>query len=370
MTTGKIIGDRDLALIDQGVQLLPYNLFSGQGDCLSKVNPITEPLASSERAKLLLAAAGRLEKVADAKVEFVPLLQTTREGGTRTFSGMDLMSMQQNPEQLWRAADKGADNGFVLAGERIVTAAIVSGKFKSAFPDGLPGAATNGGDNVDPKDGEKPDAKDGEKPDAKDGEKKPAEPKHLKEAVAENSVVIVADVDVISSGRMFVNPPNSFPPDQFSNKELLLNALDYLGGSGELMSIRSRAPARREFDHIESIRREAAKRTQDKVDSIKREIESFQATLSDLNSKATEKNVGVLQGEALQQQREAKKKIAAKERELRDVQRGAVEEVESVKWHAQLFNAVGMPLLVGLIGLVLWIVSLSRRSKKMREDMA
>ena len=37
---------------------------------------------------------------------------------------------------------------------------------------------------------------------------------------------------------------------------------------------------------------------------------------------------------------------------------------------AEFINTLGMPLLVALIGLILWIVSITKRSQKMREDMA
>ena len=69
-------------------------------------------------------------------------------------------------------------------------------------------------------------------------------------------------------------------------------------------------------------------------------------------------------------QREAQKRVNQKQRELREVQREARESVDSVKASAEFINTLGMPLLVALIGLILWIVSITKRSQKMREDMA
>ena len=75
---------------------------------------------------------------------------------------------------------------FVVTGTRLACAVVASGKFKSAFPDGLPGGADSGAEA----------AKEGEEP-----EKPPA---HIQEAAEANSVVVIADVDFIGNNFIIV----------------------------------------------------------------------------------------------------------------------------------------------------------------------
>ena len=59
-----------------------------------------------------------------------------------------------------------------------------------------------------------------------------------------------------------------------------------------------------------------------------------------------------------------------KKRELNDSKRESSEEEETVKSMAMWFDTLGMPALVALIGLILWIIRVIKRSNQMREDMA
>lgn len=343
MLTGKIVGDKEIALLAGGrVALLPYLQFQGAKNSFSEHSVITEPLFAQKTSQMLLISAGSIETLPNLPdIKVVPLLQTTETGGLRKFDGMIEMMTRQDPGKLWAApSSPDSDDGYVVLGKQLHCAVVATGKFKTAFPDGFAGAK-----------------------DAKDGQ-----PAHLNEATEANSVVFVADVDFISNN--VVQPPSSFFGGQFANKVFLLNALDFLGGSGDLMGIRSRASARREFTYIKEIERQAAEATQNKVTAINDEIAKFQQEVNEISSKMTGDNVGALQGEQYERQRKAQKMVNQKNRELREVQREARESVDSVKASAEFLNTLGMPLLVALIGLILWIVSITKRSQKMREDMA
>ncbi|MCB9869099.1 MAG: Gldg family protein [Planctomycetes bacterium] len=354
MTPGKIVGDRAIAGMRGNTKLMPYNIFTQTEDCFNKNEVVSEPLSAEKESKVLTGYVGQLEKVDGTKVDVQPLIQTSSTGGTRKFGNMDMMSLQAQPEKLWLPPGEGNPDGFELAGKPVVVAMRMRGKMPSAFADGKPKslADTNGSD---PKKDDKADKKD-------------KKSEHRKESSDAAAVVVIADVDMISNN--MVVQPQSFFGSPYANTAVVLNALDFLNGSGDLMSIRSRSAGRREFDRIKEIERRAADRTSDKVSQINREIETLQKKMRELQDKATEKNVGQLRGEALQQERETQRVIAKKKKELRDVQAKARDEVESVKRAAEVANVMGMPLLVFLIGLVLWLGSLFKRSNKMREDMA
>ena len=119
-----------------------------------------------------------------------------------------------------------------------------------------------------------------------------------------------------------------------------------------------------------AIEKRAAEKTLKKENQNNKEIQDYQKKLNELRDQATKKNVGLLQGQALEQESETKKNILKKKRELREVKREAREAVESVQFRAQLFNVGGMPLLVILIAIALWFVRMSKRTRQMQEDMS
>ena len=156
----------------------------------------------------------------------------------------------------------------------------------------------------------------------------------------------------------------------YSNRAFLPNCLDFLSGSSDLVNIRSRGSARRELETIVEIQKAAASKTMDKVTAINAEIQAWQTELNQLNTEATKKNVGIKRSQAQQTERDTRLKIMRKKRELRDVKRESREAVDAVKGNARMFNTLGLPLLVSLIGLVLWIMRTIKRTRMMREDMA
>ena len=168
----------------------------------------------------------------------------------------------------------------------------------------------------------------------------------------------------------FIVAPVSWFGSPMSNKAVLFNALDFLAGSSDLISIRSRGSARREFDYVMDIRRRAAEKTADKQKAIQKEIDEFQKVITNLQNIATKKDEGILKAEAIKREREANLNVLRKKRELNDVKRDSTMEEESVKMWAQSMNTYGLPALVALIGLILWILRMSKRTRQMREDMA
>jgi hypothetical protein len=118
------------------------------------------------------------------------------------------------------------------------------------------------------------------------------------------------------------------------------------------------------------IRRRAAEKTADKQKAIQKEIDEFQKVITNLQNIATKKDEGILKAEAIKREREANLNVLRKKRELNDVKRDSTMEEESVKMWAQSANTYGLPALVALIGLILWILRMSKRTRQMREDMA
>ena len=343
----RIMGDLKIAYQQPGQgPSMPIPMFTKASDCFNQDEAITQGLDNS--ARILTLYGGYVTEVDAEGIEVTPLISTTKDGGSRKFSNMEMMSANQNPSKLWQPESADDPGGFRKAGEPLVLAVRCTGKFKTAFPGGFkePGKDPDTElDNPDPKE----------------------TVEHIEQAKEPATVIVIADADLVSN--QLVPHPNAWLA-QTTNQTFLLNTLDYLNGSDDLINIRSRGGARREFDYILAIEKRAAEKTLNKENDINKEIQDYQKKLNELRDQATKKNVGLLQGQALEQESETKKNILKKKRELREVKREAREAVEGVQFRAQLFNVGGMPLLVILIAVALWFVRMSKRTRQMQEDMS
>ncbi len=146
-------------------------------------------------------------------------------------------------------------DGFKPSGELIV-AARVSGDAVSAYPNGPPAGVT-------------------------------ALPAALKESAKPLNVVVIADTDLLSDF-MWVQQRNFFGQtiaQPFANNgELVWNALDNLGGSDDLISIRGRAPYSRPFERVEALRRDADTRFRSTEQQLQTQLQQTEEQLSKLQS--------------------------------------------------------------------------------------
>jgi len=350
-----------------------------KGEAFNKSEVVTQNLK-----QVAMLFPGVIGKKDGAGTDVTPLITTSQEGNVWTAQSYELSGpMGPDVERLASKFQKGV--------EKLATAVRITGKFKSAFekkpgeeakPEngeakkpGDDGNAPKEGDktadataakaegdkDATPKDGEtKGDAtkdvepKDGETKDGKTAEAKPEAPKsdHVAEATSPNTLFVVADVDMLTDGVAYAR--SFFGMTQAnSNADFLLNSIEQLSGSTDLISIRSRGSFNRPMTVVEDIERAADIRTRDQVNRINDEIQKFESELANLNNQATEKNVGVLQAEAIEKQRKLEAEIRSKKREIRELQQDKLTAVKSLGSWWKLLTRFGVPLAVLVVGVVL-----------------
>jgi hypothetical protein len=323
-----------------------------------------------------MAFPGVIRKKEGAETEVTPLITTSQEGNVWTAQSFELSGpMGPEVDRLARKFSKGV--------EKLATAVRITGTFKSAF-EKKPGTeepkpedktddptatkAENG--DKKPEDGNAGDEKDkvadasGDKDEAgkggedgepaKDGEAKTEEPKsdHLAKATAPNTLFVVADVDMLTDPVAYARTFFGMTPAN-SNADFLQNCIEQLSGSTDLISIRSRGSFQRPMDAVAEIEHEADMRTRDQVNRINDEIQKFESELADLNNKATEKNVGLLQAEAIEKQRNLEREIRDKKRDIRDLQQDKLTAVKSLgSWWKRITKYL-VPAVVLLVGVIL-----------------
>jgi ABC-type uncharacterized transport system involved in gliding motility auxiliary subunit len=228
--------------------------------------------------------------------------------------------------------------------EKYDLALHLHGSFKTAFPDGKPGE-------------EKEEPEEGEK----DADHK--ESNHLTEASSPGNVFIISDVDAFfdsfaySSQRLgnmqIVNPING-------NSSLLFNLIDQAASSTHLIGSRSRAATSRPFTVFQSLEAAANQKVGTKITEYEDEAQKAQTRLQELQTQKAQGSELYLSPEQeaeisklRQQQVDARKQIRELQKELR-------RDKDAISSKIILYNIIGVPAIVILVGLGLFT---ARRAK-------
>lgn len=326
----EVLGDGRYALPVQVSQNAPpvYHLAMHglDAEALDQDDVVTQGLDSVN-----VGVPGILEAIADSGLEFVPLLRSSTE------------SMPIPANRIQPNLDPGLlHQGFIPSGVQYALAARVRGKAKSAFPDGAP---------VDGEDAEKAAA-----------EEKAA---HIAESGNDINVIVVADTDFLSD-HLWVRVQNFLGQRIASpwagNGDLVINAVDNLLGSSDLIGIRSRASFTRPFDRVEEIKREADAQFRSTEQELQDRLRETERKLSQLQSQKDDQSATILSAE---QRDELEKFTQAKvdiRKQLRDVRHQLDRDIESLGFWVKAINIALIPLLLIVFSALLASARARRRS--------
>jgi ABC-type uncharacterized transport system involved in gliding motility auxiliary subunit len=308
---------------------------------IAKSEILTDGLSS-----IFCISAGSLQKASQTEgIEAEPLLETSEAG--RTLDGT-MMKFMGDPEQI--QSDYQAST---QAKAKQVLAYKLTGKFKSAFPDGKPA--------------DEP-AKDAES-DTPKPPTPPADPnkKSLKECEKETTVIVVADADMLANefsvqvqnvmGMELLNPMNQ-------NLNFVLNVTEVLSGSQDLISLRSRGTSQRPFTKVAEIQKTAQEKWMAEEQSLKKQLEEVEARWQQLQSGT--KDQKLLSAQLAKEKNNVSQSRAETRQKLREVRRNLRENVERLGTRLEFINIALMPLVVVVFSLALAFIRSSRRSKAMQ----
>jgi len=177
---------------------------------------------------------------------------------------------------------------------------------------------------------------------------------------APSTVLVFSDVD-------FISDPVAFQSTILGavalndNHKVLLNGVDYLFGSEELMKVRAKKPIRRPFTLFDRIEEEADAASLERESSLRAEIEQFQEQLRQKQSTAG--NVALLKKQVQDEVDELNRRIKDSDRELREIRREKRSALEGEESRVRFAVMGAMPLLVFLLGMALSI----RRRLRVRD---
>ncbi|MFH0910601.1 MAG: hypothetical protein V1918_03720, partial [Planctomycetota bacterium] len=190
-------------------------------------------------------------------------------------------------------------------------------------------------------------------------EKAPVRKEAVQSSPPGASVFVFADVDFLSDMVAYQRQWFGVMP-QGDNASLLFNTLDFLGGSQDLISIRTRGGMARRFDRVDAIEEEAAKATAEETQAINEKIRQFEERLNKLGSAATEENAALLQSAALQERRQIEEEIRSARKELRALQARRMERVETLGRWIETLDTWSAPVVILGIAVLLALVHMLR----------
>jgi ABC-2 type transport system permease protein len=236
-------------------------------------------------------------------------------------------------------------NMWPQGGGRIETIALrLSGDLQTAFPEGRPAEAPL----------EAPDGASAQSPLSQEPATL-AEPLHRSATPAE--IVIVADVDFLADD-FYVDPQSGGAAAD--NASFALNAIDVLGGSDALVSLRSRAPSLRRMQLVEDMEADARRRIQRRQEELQQELHETEARLAELQERGRGSGffAGDLGAELTPEENAEIERFRARmievRGELRGTERALRGDIERLEAAVVFVNVWLAPLLVAGAGLFLF----------------
>jgi len=348
MPPNTFAGDRNLALKatimeNQRPQKL-IGFLNLTSQCFNPDNVITADLNQIRMLfpGILREVNDSENKESDTKIDRRPLLLTTSKGNSWAVSSPYEL-MMPNPSQLM---------GKFIDGTKPVTMGyLLTGKFRSSFPEGIEVEVEASEENSSNESKESSE------------EKKTVKKKvtGITKATEDCIVAVFADVDFLSD---MVAYQKTFIGSIAigDNATLILNTIDELRGSSDLIAIRSRGNFRRPFMVVDDIEKQAERETATEEARINAEIVGFKNELNSIISSAKEGEEEIIGSSILRKKKDLALKLHEAQRKLRRVKMKKRERIESLGNILQNFNMLMAPAIILMVAIVLGI----RRSIRKR----
>jgi ABC-type uncharacterized transport system involved in gliding motility auxiliary subunit len=249
------------------------------------------------------------------------------------------------------ATGQEATSGFVPTGHAQPLALRLTGKFRTAFPDGPPADAA---------------AKA-----AKPAPAPAAATPQLRESARDNAVVLVADTDMLQDGaavdvqeifgRRVIVPSNG-------NLAFAQGLVEQLAAGESLLGLKSRATAFRPLTVVREMEAQAQLQYFGKIKELEDELQKTNSALQALEGGAAPgaaKGAQILSPEQQAEIDRFRKKVAETRLALKELRKNLRRDAERLVFLTKVANIALMPLLVALAGIGVAIVRRRRQARRL-----
>ncbi|MBC8096951.1 MAG: hypothetical protein H7Y43_14180, partial [Akkermansiaceae bacterium] len=225
---------------------------------------------------------------------------------------------------------------FKPSGTEYALGIRLTGKFKTAFPDGPPGASSTNGNS-------------------------------LKESTLDTTVVLIGDADLINddySIRRMNTPFGPMAQAMNGNLNFAQNILEQVSGDNNLIAVRSRALLNRPFTRVKAMQAEAESKYMSEIRNLQESRDQTAARLSELQQQKNQNQRFILSPEQQAEIENLHQKEAEIGKKLRQVEKDLRRDVVGMQRKIQWYNILTIPMAVGFVGIVLAIYKHKRTSAK------
>ncbi|RLF58033.1 MAG: hypothetical protein DRN37_05550 [Thermoplasmata archaeon] len=325
----KVVADYDqstpVRTRDNRVERSPV-MISARNEAFNSGNVVTAGLEN-----MLFPLAGALKKAKDSSFEFEPLVRSGENAALiaafKAGMGLDVIKREFIPEK-----------------ERLYLCGRISGKFKTAFPQGPP---------ADEK--------------GKDATKKGDRKNQIKEAKKACNVIVVGDADLLAD-RFYVQQ-GQFLGVTISkvfndNLNFLANSCETLTGSNDLIALRTRGRFERPFEVVLARQRKAQERWLSKEKELTKEAEETNRKLRELGTQKDASQKLIISPEQEKEIAKFREQKARINHELKEVRKNLRADIEALGNTLKAINIFLMPLCVAIAGLLFAFIRQRRIVKK------
>ncbi len=335
LAEGQVVGDINMPTrVTVNMGRTPRSIDYVAWLSLKQANFNKSDFVTANLNQINMATAGQLKIIQNTEFEITPLIETTT--GATLFPQSNFQ-FSPSPAALLNQYKKG--------GEKLMLAARISGKAQTAFPDGPPASAA------------KEENEEGDNSDNDNNNENKDENENTLTVSKENiNVIVVADTDILAD-RFWVEMRNvsgrrSAVP-RANNGVFVVNAIDNLSGSNDLISLRSRGKFSRPFSKVEEIRRDAEQKFREKEKALQTKLKEAENKLRELQQHNKDGNNTLILSPAQQKEiTEFRKEQAKTRKELRNVQHELKKDIESLGSLLKFINIGLIPILIILFATI------------------
>jgi ABC-type uncharacterized transport system involved in gliding motility auxiliary subunit len=225
----------------------------------------------------------------------------------------------------------------------------LSGKFKTAFPEG------------------KPENKSAAEPSPSPAASPAAKEAVLKEAKSEGVVILVGDsdfaYDAIAGRAQQVLAQTVFVPSN-GNLNFIQSSVEQLAGDSDLIGIRSRSSGNRPFVVVNKMEAAAQQKYQSKIDGLEDNLNQARQKLAALQTGTQSDQKTLFSPEQQAEIKKFQENEATVNKELKQVRKNLRQEIDSLQSTVKWVDIAAMPVIVTLVGLTLALVKRRRRAAR------
>lgn len=304
----------------------------GQSDVIAK-----DDITTSDLESVTFSSALALSQLEDATTTFTPLLKSSIQS---MLMDANKLATLTDPTELY--------SEFEPANQAFVLAARVTGPAMTAFPEGIEVVSST--DEAQTEESVEP--------------KTETIMPEVKESNSIN-VILVGDTDILSD-RLWVQVQNFFgqriPTPWADNAGFVINSLDNLAGSEDLIDIRSRGRYTRPFEVVDALKRDAEEKFRTQEEQLELQLQETEQKLNELQPAGAEGDAQLTPEQQLTLENFIQEKLDIRKR-LREVRLNLDQDIEALGAQLKLINILLIPVMLTVIAV---FVVITRRKSRQR----